>query len=224
MDLGHVYQNANIAAKSFEKELLVFKIPKEYQNETMTFTYVDRIDYLSNGINSKYIRVKLEPFLLDKNESSQESDITKELNFKGSIFKETKVNLSSVEIAKEFRESYQFCVTAKDCYNSAEFIHPNYNSNEEKAILKMNGNLEIDRNVVLSKIYNLYNFIYYFGTFKYEKNGQVITGKVTMNRVNPSKFNPENTYYIEVPVEAIDATKVWIEFHIRNKNYLYQIK
>ncbi len=224
MDLGHTYQNANIVSNSFEKQLLVFKIPKEYQTKSMKFTYTDHIDYLNNGINSKYIRVKLNPFKLDENKVNQDGNIEEELNFKGSIFKETKMNLFSVEVSKEFRESYSFCITDKECYPSAEFIHPNYNSNDEKAILKIKGTLEVDNNIVLTRVYNLYNFIYYFGTLKYEKNGKILNEKVTMNRVKPSKFNPENTYYIEVSADVIDAEKIWIDFHVRNRNYLYQIK
>ncbi|MCI9233257.1 MAG: hypothetical protein HFH08_01515 [Bacilli bacterium] len=224
MDLGHTYQNTNIVSNTFEKQLLVFKIPKAYQNKGMTFTYTDHVDYISNGINSKYIRVKLKPFRLDENKSNYESTMKEDLSFKGSIFKETKIHLFQTEVSKEFRESYDFCITNNECYKSAEFIHPNYNSNHEKAILKVRGTLEIDNNVVLTRIYNLYNFIYYFGTLKYEKEGQVKTETITLSRVKPSKFEPENTYYIEVSADLIDAAKIWIDFHVRNKNYLYQIK
>lgn len=224
MDFGHTYQDSLISSTSFEKQLLVFKIPKSDQDKKMTFTYTDHVDYLSRGINSKYIRVKLKPFQIDDSSSNEKGNIKKELNFKGSIFKETKLHLSSIEIQKEFRETYNFCVLETECYSSAEFIHPNYNSNEEKAILKVIGTLEVDDNVVLTRIYNLYNFIYYFGTLKYEKNGQTITNKLTMGRIRPSKFEPQNTYYIEVPADMIDATKIWMEFHVRNKDYSYQIK
>ena len=45
-----------------------------------------------------------------------------------------------------------------------------------------------------------------------------------MNQVKPSKFNYDDIYYIEVSADTIDADKVWLDFHIRNKEYMYQIK
>lgn len=224
MDIGHTYQNTEISASAFEKQLLVFKIPKELKQEEMIFTYTDHIDYLMNGINSKYIKVKLNPYDLDVEKKEQSNYLKEEIDFKGSVLKSTKLNLSEAIFQPEFRETYQFCITNKECYESAEIIHPTYNSNENKVIMKVKGNLEIDKEAALPKIYNLYYFIYYFGTLKYEKKGQVITQKVTMDQVKPSKFNLSNTYYIEVSADIINAEKVWILFHIRDKEYLYQLK
>lgn len=223
MDFGHVYQNSLIANK-FEKQLLVFQIPQSLKEETMTFTYTDRIDYISNGINSKYIRVKLYPNKVDTNVSNQNQKLGEEMDFKNSIFKKTKLKIDSIEIQKEFRENYAFCITEKECYPSVEFIHPTYNSNEEKAILKLKGTLKLDEEVVLPRIYSLYHFIYYFGSLIYEKDGQTFTQKVTMNLVKPSKFDAKNTYYIEVSANTINADKIWLAFHVREKEYLYQIK
>lgn len=223
MDFGHTYQDSLIPA-SFEKHLLVFKIPKSLKDKKMIFTYTDKIDYINEGINSKYIRVKINPNKVDEKNKKMDSSIGNELIFKDSIFKNTRLTIQSVEIKKEFRETYNFCVTSKECYPSAEFIHPNYNSNDEKAILKLKGTLEIDNNLSLERIYSLYHFIYYFSTLKYEKNGEIITQKVTMNQVKPAKFTADNTYYIEVTADTVNADKIWLDFHVRNREYLYQIK
>lgn len=223
MDLGHTYLDSLISS-SFEKHLLVFKIPKEFEDEKMTFIYTDRIDYVNNGVNSKYIRLKIEPIKIDTNVKQKTLDLGSELNFKNSVFEETKMSIKSAQIEASFRENYQFCASVKECYTSAEFINPNYNSNDEKAILKINGTLEIDDDVVLDRIYTLYHLIYYFSTLKYEKDGKIITQSVTMNRVRPSKFNPQDIYYIEVAEDTMNADKIWLHFHVRNKEYDYQIK
>ncbi|MCI8446734.1 MAG: hypothetical protein HFH31_04475 [Bacilli bacterium] len=223
MDLGSVYQGAEIGT-SFEKHILVFKIPKSLANKKMIFTYTDKVDYISKGINSKYIRVQIKPIKIDENKIKYNDTIENELSFKESVFDSAKISIDTVSIAKEFRETYQFCPVNDECYLSAEFIHPNYNSNEEKAILKIKGKLELDEGVTLNQIYSLYHFIYYYATLKYEKNGSIITQKVTMNQVKPSKFNYDDIYYIEVSADTIDADKVWLDFHIRNKEYMYQIK
>lgn len=223
MDLGHTYQDSKIST-SFEKQLLVFKIPKALQNEKMIFTYTDKIDYISNGINSKYIKVEIKPTKIDQNKKEINETIGNDLSFEKSIFKKTKLNIASAEMKQEFRENYQFCVTKEECYTSAEFVMPNYNSNQDKAILKLQGTLQLDEEIVLSRVYTLYNFISYFAKLKYEINGEVLTSKVTLSQVRPSKFELSDTYYIEIPKETIDASKVWLDFHVRNKEYLYQIK
>jgi len=223
MDLGETYQDALIST-SFEKHLLVFKIPKKYAKEEMIFTYTDRIDYISSGVNSKYIRVKIVPEFVDKGRDEFAANIENDLNLEKSVLKKSKMVIETAEIKKEFRETYNFCVNETECFPSAEFIKPNYNSNDEKAILKLRGTLELDSEVVLNRVYSLYHFIYYFGTLKYEKGDQIITGKVTLNRIKPSKFKPKDTYYIEVSADTMNADKIWLQFHIRNKEYLYQIK
>lgn len=223
MDLGHTYQNSEIKGK-FEKHLLVFKIPNEQAMKNMTFTYTDKIDYISNGINSKYIRVKITPKNLDNIEPIQNKSLAEELTLKNSVLKNTIIQIDSALIQPEFRENYNFCIDKKECYPSVEILHPNYNTSTNKAILKIVGNLELDKNITLNRVYSLAHFIYYFGTLTYEINEQKITGNVILNQIKPTKLNNKNTYYIEVPMETIDATKIWLHFHIRNKEYLYQIK
>lgn len=223
MDFGHNYLDTEIPT-SFEKHLLVFKVPKYLVDEKITFTYTDKIDYISQGINSKYIKLKLNPTKIDERAKKQNINLNEELNFKTSIFKESKLKIEKVEIQKEFRENYQFCVTAIECFLSAEIIFPTYNSNENKAILKITGTLKKDDDIVLDRVYSLYHLIYYFSTLRYEKEGKEITQKVTMNQVKPSKFTPKNTYYIEVSEDIMSADKIWLDFHVRNRDYRYQIK
>lgn len=220
MDFGQSYQDSEISS-SFEKHLLVFKIPKASMNSSMEFTYTDRIDYINNGINSKYIRVKITPTKIDENHKQKSVAIGEELNFKDSIFGNSIIKIQNFVVQKEFRETYQSCITPKECYQFAEIIHPNYNSNEEKALLKIEGTLQLDEDVVLPRIYNLSNFIYYFATLTYEKDGKITTQKVTMNRVKPSKFQKENVYYIEVSSDLLNASSIWFHFHVRNKEYQY---
>ncbi len=223
MDLGHTYQNSEIKNK-FEKQLLVFKIPNGLENEEMTFTYTDKIDYISNGINSKYIRVSITPKNLDTKDPIQNKQLTEEINFKNSVLKNTTLKIDSAIIQPEFRENYTFCIDKNECYPSVEYIHTNYNTSTNKAILKIQGNLEIDKNITLNGVYSLAHFINYFGTLKYEIDEKTITGNVVLNQIKPAKLKNKDTYYIEVPMEAMNATKIWIQIHIRNKDYLYQIK
>ena len=155
----------------------------------MTFTYTDKIDYISNGINSKYIRVKITPKNLDNIEPIQNKSLAEELTLKNSVLKNTIIQIDSALIQPEFRENYNFCIDKKECYPSVEILHPNYNTSTNKAILKIVGNLELDKNITLNRVYSLAHFIYYFGTLTYEINEQKITGNVILNQIKPTKLN-----------------------------------
>jgi len=97
-------------------------------------------------------------------------------------------------------------------------------SNYNKVLLKLDGNLEINNDYNLVNIFDLYDFIYYFGKLKYQINGTVKTQKIKFKEVKSSRVKNKINYYLEVLEEVQQAEKVSIIFQIRGQNYEYVLK
>ncbi|MBQ8206738.1 MAG: hypothetical protein IJZ77_04675, partial [Bacilli bacterium] len=69
VDLGTIYNNKVINTNEFQKILLVYEIPKDVIDKKMTLRYLDSIEHGKNKLNPKYIKIKLNPYNLDKEEN-----------------------------------------------------------------------------------------------------------------------------------------------------------
>lgn len=222
-DIGHTYEDSKIGM-DYEKHLLVYEVPNTVDLNDMSLIYTDKIDYLLEGINPKFITVSLGPIKIDENSSRNNQSLNDTVQFQDSIFKDTKMTISNYSVAPYFKEDYMLCVTDKECYPSIEYVRPSYTDNYDKALLKLEGNLEIDSSIVLNDVYSLYHFIHYFGTLHYVIDGKPKVQRVNLKRIQPVKAKKNNVYYMEVLEEVKDASSIWIDFHVRNREYHYVLK
>ena len=82
--------------------------------------------------------------------------------------------------------------------------------------------MEYERNI--EGITDLYDFIEKFGKLYYVIDGQKKQQNISFKEVKSKKVNSNNTYYVEVLEEVINASNISIKFTIRNKNYEYILK
>lgn len=213
-DIGVSYRDQNITT-DFSDYLLVFEIPKSRINKKMILNYTD--------IDRKVIKINVTPVSLNKRTEVTKSNLNEELKFTESILKDTTLVLNGYEFSDTFTLNYDYCIN-NDCYNFVEYLTKTVGNNTSSTILKLSGNLGLDEEIKSTKFNNLFKFIKYFGTIKYEIAG---TTK-TINPNNLVQLKPKKAIskdcYIEVPSELNLADKIDIEFNIRNKIYIYNIK
>ncbi len=221
-DLGYTYEDT-IIPKEFSKMLLVYEVPKELIKKEMIFKFIDKVDVDYNKLTPKYISIKLKPIDLDQNKKTIVLELGNGIVFNNEVLHKSTLKIDKFEIAKEFKIDYNFCVKTDDCFKSVEFIKPNINTNYDKTLLKIVGELNKDENTNVSGLHNLYNLIEHFGTITYEIDGTVKTQKIGFNEIRPQKVKPTNTYYIEMVGEIEKASKVTLEIKARNRTYRYAL-
>ncbi|MDD2434711.1 MAG: hypothetical protein PHO63_00460 [Bacilli bacterium] len=222
LDLGVVYQNTIIPTE-FTKVLLVYEIPKEAIKKPMILKFIDKVDGNYDKLSPKYISTKLKPFNFDENRKIVTAKLGEIITFNNEVLKESTLKIDRFEIAKKFKIDYNFCVKKDDCFESTEFVHPKLNTNYDKALLKIVGNLTIDEDANVSGLYDLYNLVDYFGTISYEFGGKIKVQKIGLNEIRPQKVKQTNTYYVEIAEEIGRAQNIILQFNIRNRTYKYAI-
>jgi len=222
VDLGYVYDDKKISMNDFSKKLLVYEIPKSYVNEKITFKYIDDLQPDNKGLNVKYISVKVRPYNLDLENKKKTVELNTSNTLNENIFGTSSFNLNNFEIQERFKIAYKHC-NKDECYDSFEYLNPTLNTNYDKVLLKINGNLNLDEEVYSENIGNLYDIIYYFGKIKYMINNSV-KYYTNLRKINPSKVSLKNSYYIEIPKDVMSADNVSLIFEVRDQVYEYIIK
>lgn len=218
-DFGTVYQNENIG-QEFETKVLVYEIPKELIDEDIIFSFVDKNTLDKNG-NFASTKVRVEYQDLTGITSRETANLNEELSFENSILNDYKINITSFDIASSYKLEYNFCIS-NECYPSYEYVKPSITSNYDKVLLRITGSLTKQTNI--DNIYDLYDFIEYFGNLYYVVDGQRKVQNVQFKEVTSKKANQPNTYYIEVLKEVENASSISLVFTIRNRNYEYVLK
>ena len=222
IDLGVVYNGNDISNSEFQNKILVYEIPQELIEDKMIFNYLDNVETGINKLNPKYIKIKLEPNNLDSGNTNTLIDLNNVVKVNEEILNETNIYLTGFEIQERFKAGYKQCIK-NVCYDLFEYLNPNYNTNYDKALLKINGIANVDKILTDRKIYNLYNIINYFGKIKYQVSGQTKYYN-SLTKINPKKVVSDNNFYIEIPKEVMDSDKISLIIDVRDKSYEYIIK
>ena len=183
-DFGTVYQNENIG-QEFETKVLVYEIPKELIDEDIIFSFVDKNTLDKNG-NFASTKVRVEYQDLTGITSRETAKLNEELSFENSILNDYKINITSFDIASSYKLEYNFCIS-NECYPSYEYVKPSITSNYDKVLLRITGSLTKQTNI--DNIYDLYDFIEYFGNLYYVVDGQRKVQNVQFKEVTSKKAN-----------------------------------
>ena len=224
LDLGNVYCQEELSEKEFTKYLLVYEIPKDLKDDARVIRFINGFEISNSKLNPKYIRIKINPNDLDEVEKTKSMELNADQIVNDDNLKKTSMNITSLELATEFKNVYNYCVVPQECYPSIEYIQPNLNANYDKALLKFNGSLLIDENISINNFYNLYNLLNYYGKIIYTKDNKTYTLMGPFTRIIPAKHRVSNEYYIEVDKEVLDSPSIKLQIQARNKQYEYKIK
>ena len=218
-DFGTVYNEEKIGT-NYEEKVLLYKIPKELINKDIYFSFVDKNNKDDKG-NFKNVKVKIDYENLIGIDSINTATLNNTLQLTDSILNDYKIVINAYDIQKKYKLSYNLCVS-NNCYPSYEYLVPTINTNEDKAILKIMGSIEM--NPKIDGVNNLYDFINKFGKLYYTVDGVKKVQNINFSQLKSKKVQQNNIYYIEVVGELEKATHISLMFTIRNKNYEYILK
>lgn len=211
-DLGNVYLDQSLTQDA-TNYLLVYEIPSGYSTDKATFQFQD------SDLKTNY-DVKIEPENLEENENVKDYNLKETIEINNLM--EISLKIDSYQIARSFKLNYNFCITTNECYDSVEYLYPSLSGRNDKALLKLEGSINLEKNYI-TDIKNLSNFISYFGVIEYEKDGSLKTQKTGLKRVLPNNSKTKD-YYIEINEDVMSADKIYLSFVIRNNTYRYQLK
>ena len=216
IDLGNVYSNQTLT-EDFKDYILVYQIPISDIKETMTFRYIDNIEYQRGETKIKSIDIKLNPKYLDELEKKETKyELNNEIDLDN-----YKINITNYELKDKFTKTFNSCIKNNECYDFSEVIIPSIRE-KEKIVLKIEGNLEYNDSI--NKITTLYDFIDRYATIEYTYNGETYTETNDFNEIIPSRTSENNVYYIEVDKNILNADKISLSFNIRNNTYKYILR
>ncbi len=213
VDLGNTY-NDNILDTNFSDYILVFEVPLNYKNKKMYLQYRDESD--------KTLKFEIKKDNLDEIKNTFTNNLGEVVNFNNELIEEGTLKINSIEIADKFKVDYKFCLSNDECYNSYEYIIPNYKSNYDKTILKLDGKINLEKSKM--NINDLYDLISDYTTLIYTINGETKTQNVAFARVLPQRTKLNNVYYIEVLDEVKNAESISLRITLRDNVYLYKLK
>lgn len=217
-DFGNIYNDQNIGS-DYQTISLIYSIPHQLIDKNIYFAYVNKLRVGNSKYNST--RVKIDYVDLTNKKESQT------YNLKDSITLEEPLNnytfsIDKMEIAKVFKVNYNYVVD-NNVYPSYEYVKPTLSGNENKALLKIEGNFN-GGDIKLNNVNTLYDFINNFSYLTYIKNGESFIQKNYFNKVTTKKTLIKNTFYIEVLEDVLNADEIYLTFTIRNKSFDYILK
>ena len=213
-DLGFYYDSEEIS-NEFSTYLLVFKIPNSYIEDNMFIYYHDN--------NFKTIKIRLSPENLDKNDDERDLSLGETIDFTNSIFSNSSLTIASASIESKFKLQYNYCVSSNECILSSEIISPNLNSNQDKALIKMDGSFTLDDSLVNQKPIKLFDWIEKYGSIVYTV-GDSEYKVLNLTQVTSNRVNSNSTIYVEVPKSILEASRVSLKIKIRNHIYVYTLR
>jgi hypothetical protein len=214
-DLGIGYNNQVIEPNKANNYIIVFEIPIKALNNEMLIRYADSIF----DKKQKIVRVSSENISPINREKSVSIGDT--LSLSTSIMKNSDITIKSIDFSDRFEYLYNDCQTT--CVEKKGTILPNFLTNYDKTILKLDVVYNLDKNLNLSEINNSYKFIDTFGIIKYIYNNKYKIHTLDLINLTP-KNNKDNNIYIEVLEELKNASKIELILTIRNKQYTYVLK
>jgi len=218
-DFGNLYEG-EVISNDYVYKNLVYKIPTLLTDEKIVFSFVDKV---ASKDKFKKINVNINYTNLDTNNDQKTYNIGENVSLENTPLSNYQFNINSYEISPSFRINYNSCYS-KICYPSYEYLKPSIMSNYNKVLLKIQGNLISDPELQLMNIYNLYDFIYYFGKLQYQINGEIKTQNIKFKQVKSNYINQKDTYYLEVLDEVVNADKISLVLTIRGQIYEYVLK
>ncbi len=207
-DLGNGYKNQTFTAGNTKTYLLVYNIEDHYIKERMILRY--ELDY-KNEVRDD-LKIRLNPVNLDEKTLVGEYDLKDTINFKDSILNASNFTISDFSIKDSDVYEYEVC-SEGECYTKSSIIR----SGRDKAILYLGITSSFSDTYI---IINNYSLIEYYGKLKYITD----SGEKTSTIIDKTPNSAIDVLYLEVNKDISAASKIWLEFSVRGKEYLYYLK
>ena len=222
-DIGTAYVNQALTDE-LTTYTIAFEVSAGQANKNMSLKFNDSNSFVGGELGAKNILVSLKPVDLRKeNEEVFKKELTETISFDDSVLGSSSMKIDSFEINNKFKLDYKYCYRGDKCIDSYEYVTPTATGNYFKTLMRINGNMTIDKNINNSDIYDLRSFLNTYGVIYYKVDDEWQKSRINSSLVKP-KTAKTNDYFIEVPYEVKDASEIYFSFKIRNQNYKYTLK
>ena len=198
---------------------LVFEIDSQNIKKRYRLKIANGVAAMDDNIVGKFNYVTITPVIVNEVNQVGIFEQNQEISFINSNLGETTLQVSNPNITKKLVYDYKKCDN-NNCVTYKDMLIVDYKNND-KTLLALDYKLNIDENAPFyTKSSNINKFINTFMKIKYVKNGREYLSNI--KNVTPS--NLTDKFAIEIPVESLDAEKLYISIIIRNKEYLINVK
>lgn len=216
-DLGVTYDNNKIT-NDFSDYLFIFKVPKNIVNSSMIFRFIDNIKYKRGKTIAESIDIKLNPINYE-NMSIRDTDFALGDEFS---FNDYKFNFNSYELSNKFVIPYNTCIRVGECLDFKEVLVPEVSREKEKTLLKINGN--ISSKDITGKNYDFSSIFKNYASISYVVDGKSYYETSDFNFVFSTKSFENDSYYVEVDKDILNASFIKVTFNFRDNRYSYVLR
>lgn len=210
-DIKETFTEGEIASGDKKNYIIVYEI----NDEDIAVEYLFKI---KSGTEYKDVLVK--PTDLNKNSDEGNYKLPASIDFKNSMLNESKIVISSYEIADKFKEKSTIEIDGK----KQEIIYSILPENQKGkvSIIKIKGSINMDQNVYISKYISCpADLLEYYGIIKYRYMGNY--KEIKLKKINV-KYEIDDYSYLEIPSEVEKANKIDLIILIRGVKYTINLK
>lgn len=217
-DLGTVYTGEKLDFNP-QTYLFVYELDTYASNMDITFRFAENYQNVKDRLDENHIDINIDVMDLDEIEII-DMEYKEDLIVPITIFKDTKINVSSLAIGNKFKINYRKKIADGEYYDSIEYMVPKIDENYDKGLLKINSTFDINsKNGGISKFTTFMNK---FAKISYNFNGED-RSFIFKSHVDSDKVVLKDNYYLEFKKEVLYSTDIYLEFRFRNKIYRYKI-
>lgn len=222
-DLGLAYTKQYVS-NDYVTYLFVFEIANAQAKKNIKLKINDYNNYVGGRIGAKNYYIKLKPVDLRKENSLViNRKMGQTINFDDSVIGSSSFNINKYEINNNFKLSYKYCYANDKCIDSFEYLSPSTEGNYFKTLMRIDGNLKIDKTKNLNNINDFVSFLNSYGVIYYKIDGVVKKQRISSATIKPISA-VTNDVFVEVPYDIKESSEIYFYFNIRNQNYKYTLK
>ncbi len=219
-DIGIAYEDQKISTE-LTSYILVFEIPSNFKKREIIFQFVDDLRFATRKQGPGIQSFAVNAIDINHHDDTYVTRMGDKIYFREPIFI-SYLSVESFDFKTEYRLGYNFCAKKDDCFVSYDYLKPVYEGNQERAILRLKGDLLIGETIKhLGPAY--FEFLKQFGELNYVVNG---TKKRFLfdREVKSFRVNVGNNVYLEVPKELVNAEQIDLVIKIRNYHYQHRLR
>ncbi len=215
LDFGNNYNKQKLT-NDFVPYFMIYEIPYEFSSKDVYAYIVNYFDYTKKEYN--FYKIKLNYQKINYDYNYENYDLNEEMTIDHYGI-HTNIKITDVEFAEKYKLVYKY-INNNIEYDSIEYLTPIASDNEDKIIMR----LKLEQTFSKSeRQYKFYNLITNFGEIEYEIDNVKKEGRI-YSLLTPKNINEENTYYIEVSKEILNAKKRNLRVKIRDQIFVYDLE
>ena len=218
IDIGTTFSEEDIHSGSDKTYIVVFEI----NDEEVKSDYVFKIKDLATFNSISYKSIVISPKNIDNDKDMGNYLLPNEIKLEDTILKDSKILISSYQIANRFKEEYTYNTQDGKTHKAVYSILPSAVNKSDSVVIRFKSKLTLDDSLYINKyIKDSSDFLYYYGIIRYRYQGNYTNVKLSKIDMD---FVSKEYIYMELPKEVEMANKIDLVLLIRGVKYTINLK